>query len=59
MVLKHKKWMKVGPKWKCKVGICIVAYFAKWFLTKHLKKVHRLMTKNAKPRKLSISKRVL
>jgi hypothetical protein len=32
---KDKKWTKVGLKWKCKVGICIVAYCAKWLLTKH------------------------
>jgi hypothetical protein len=51
MVQKDKKWMKVGLKWKCKVSICIVAYFAKWLLTKHLKEVHGLVAKKAKPRK--------
>jgi hypothetical protein len=40
---KGKEWMKVGLKWKCKVGICIVAYCAKWLLIKHLKEVHGLM----------------
>jgi hypothetical protein len=43
-------------KSKCKVGTYIVAYCAKWLLTKHLKEVHGLMVKNAKPRKLSTSK---
>jgi hypothetical protein len=23
---KDKDWMKVGSKWKCRVGTCIVAY---------------------------------
>jgi len=49
--------MKVGSKWKCKIGTCIVTCFAKWLLTKHLKEVHGLTAKKAKPRKLSISKR--
>jgi hypothetical protein len=40
--------MKVGSKWKCKVGTCIVAYCAKWLLTKHLKEVHGLVTEKAK-----------
>jgi hypothetical protein len=35
-------------KWKCKIGICIVAYCAKWLLTKHLKEVHGLVVENAK-----------
>jgi len=35
---KNKEWTKVGSKWKCKVGICIVAYCAK-----HLKEVHDLV----------------
>ncbi len=30
---KDKEWMKVGSKWKCKVGTYIVAYCAKWLLT--------------------------
>jgi hypothetical protein len=41
--------MKVGSKWKCKVGNYIVAYWAKWLLTKHLKEVHGMVTKKAKP----------
>ncbi len=48
--------MKVESKWKCKVDISIVAYSAKWLLTKHLKEVHGLMTKKAKPMRLSTSK---
>jgi hypothetical protein len=53
MARKDKEWMKVGLKWKCKIGICIVAYCVKWFLTKHLKEVHGLVAKKAKPRKFS------
>jgi len=53
MARKDKEWMKVGLKWKCKIGICIVTYCVKWFLTKHLKEVHGLMAKKAKPRKSS------
>jgi hypothetical protein len=49
MVQKHKEWIKVGSKWKCKVGICIVTYSTKWLLTKHLKEVHGPMAKKAKP----------
>jgi len=49
--------MKVGSKWKCKVGICIITYYAKWLLTKHLKEMHGLVGEKAKPRRLSISKR--
>jgi len=26
---KDKEWTKVGLKWKCKVGICTVVYYAK------------------------------
>ncbi len=44
-----KKWTKVGSKWKCKVSTCIVAYCAKWLLTKHLKEVHGLVVEKAKP----------
>ncbi len=51
--------MKVELKWKCRVGTCIVTYFAKWLLTKHLKEVHGLMVKKPKPRKLSVSKKNL
>jgi hypothetical protein len=40
--------MKVGSKWKCQVGTCIVAYYAKWLLTKHLKEMHSLVAKKAK-----------
>jgi hypothetical protein len=40
--------MKVGLKWKCKVGIYIFAYCAKWLFTKHLKEVHGLMAEKAK-----------
>jgi hypothetical protein len=40
--------MKVGSKWKCKVGTYIVAYFARWLLTKHLKELHGLMLEMAK-----------
>jgi hypothetical protein len=46
---KDKKWTKVGLKWKCKVGTCILAYCAKWLLTKHLKEVHDLVVEKAKP----------
>ncbi len=54
LVWKDKKWMKVGSKWKCKVDICIVAYCAKWLLTKHFKEVHGLVARKAKPRRPSI-----
>jgi len=50
---------KVGWKWKCKVGICIVTYCAKWLLIKHLKEVHGLMAEKAKPGGPSTSKRGL
>jgi hypothetical protein len=46
--------IKVGSKSKCKIGTCIVAYYAKWLLTKHLKKVHGLLKKKAKNGRLSI-----
>jgi len=49
--------MKVESKWKCKVGICIVAYCAKWLLTKHLKEVHGLVVEKAKPWRPSTFKR--
>jgi hypothetical protein len=45
---KDKEWTKVGSKWKCKVDTCIVAYCAKWLLTKHLKEVHGLVAKKCK-----------
>jgi hypothetical protein len=49
--------MQIRSEWKCKVGICIVAYSTKWLLTKHLKEVHGLIAKKAKPRKLSTFER--
>jgi len=57
LVWKDKEWTKVESKWKCKVGTCIVAYCAKWLLTKHLKEVHGLMVKKAKLGRLSTSAR--
>jgi len=54
---KDKEWTKVGSKWKCKIGTYIVAYCAKWSLTKHLKEVHGLVPKKAKPRRPSTSTR--
>ncbi len=49
--------MKVGSKWNCKGGTCIVAYCAKWLLTKHLKEVHGLVAEKAKLERPSISER--
>jgi hypothetical protein len=46
-------------KWKCKVGIYIVAYRAKWLVTKHLKEVHGLVAQKAKLGRPLISKRDL
>jgi len=43
--------MKVGSKWKCKAGIYIIAYCAKWLLTKHLKEVHDMVAEKVKPRR--------
>jgi hypothetical protein len=40
--------MKVGSKWKCKASTYIIAYSAKWLLTKHLKEVHGLVAKKVK-----------
>jgi hypothetical protein len=57
MAWKNKRWMKVGSKWKCKVGICIVAYCGKWLLTKHFKEVHGLVVEKAKPGRPSTSER--
>jgi len=54
LVQKDKKWIKVGSKWKCKISTCIVAYCAKWLLTKHLKEVHGLVAEKAKPKRPSI-----
>ncbi len=51
--------MKVGLKWKCKFGTCIIAYCAKWLLTKHLKEVHGLVVEKAKPMRHSTSERGL
>jgi len=50
---KDKEWTKVRSKWKCKVGNCIVAYCAKWLLTKHLKEVHGLVAEKSKLGRLS------
>jgi hypothetical protein len=55
LVRKEKEWTKVGLKWKCKVGACIVAYCAKCLLTKHLKEVHGLVVEKAKPRRPATS----
>jgi hypothetical protein len=55
MVRKDKEWTKVGSKWKCKIDICIVAYCAKWLLTKHLKEVHGLVIEMVKLKGPSIS----
>ncbi len=52
---KDKEWTKVRSKWKCKVSTCIVAYCAKWLLTKHLKEVHGLVAEKSKPRRPSTS----
>jgi len=49
MAWKDKKRMKVGSKWKCKVGTCIITYCAKWLLTKQLKEVHGLVEEKVKP----------
>jgi hypothetical protein len=57
MAQNDKEWMKVRSKWKCKVNTCIVAYFAKWLLTTHLKEMHGLVTKKAKPKRPSTSER--
>ncbi len=46
---------KVGSKWKCKVGTCIIAYCVKWLLTKHLAQVHGLVAKKSKPGRPSTS----
>jgi hypothetical protein len=59
MVRKEKDWTKVGSKWECKIGIYIIAHCAKWLLTKHLKGVHDLIAKKAKPKRLSTLKEVL
>jgi hypothetical protein len=48
LVRRDKEWTKVGSKWKCKVGTCIVAYCATWLLTKHLKELHDLVVEKAK-----------
>jgi len=53
---KDKEWTKVGSKWKCKVSTYIVAYCAKWLLTKHLKEVHGLVAEKAKPGRSSTSR---
>ncbi len=48
LVRKDKEWTHVGLKWRCKIGTCIIAYCAKWLLTKHLKEVHGLVVEKAK-----------
>jgi len=58
MVQKDKEWMKVGLKWKCKIGTYIVTHFTKWLLTKNLKKVHGLVAKKANLRGLHLPKEV-
>jgi len=57
MASKDKEWMKVGLKWKCKIGIFIVTHFTKWLLTKNLKEVHGLVAKKAKPKRPTTSKK--
>jgi len=57
MTQKDKEWMKFGSKWKCKINICIVAYCAKWLLSKHFKEVHGLVVEKAKPGRPSIFER--
>jgi hypothetical protein len=57
MAQKDKEWMKVWLKWKCEVGIYIIAYCAKWLLTKHLKEMHGLVTEKAKLGRPSTSER--
>jgi hypothetical protein len=52
---KDKEWAKVGSKWKCKVSTCIIAYCAKWLLTKHLAQVHGLVVEKSKPGRPSTS----
>jgi len=52
---RDKEWMKVGSKWKCKVGTCSVTYCDKWLLTKHLKEMCGLMVEKAKPGRPSTS----
>jgi hypothetical protein len=37
MVRKDKKWMKVGLKWKCKVGTCIIIYVVKMIVDQAFK----------------------
>jgi hypothetical protein len=49
LVRKDKEWTKVRLIWKCKVDIYIVAYCAKWLLTKCLKEVHGLVVEKVKP----------
>jgi hypothetical protein len=59
MAWNDKEWMKVGSKWKFKINICIVAYCAKWLLTKHLEEVHDSVMKKAKHGKFSTFERGL
>jgi hypothetical protein len=58
----HLIWLgrtKNGSKWKCKVGICIIAYCAKWLFTKHLKEVHSLVEKRPNMGGFQLLKEVL
>ncbi len=57
IICKEKEWSKYRSKWRCKMDNYIVAYVAKWLLNKHLKELHGLVIKKAKPRRPSTSKR--
>ncbi len=48
IICKEKEWSKYRSKWRCKMDNYIVAYVAKWLLTKHLKEVHGLVKKKPK-----------
>jgi hypothetical protein len=52
-VHKDKECNKDMSKWWCKINNCIVAYGAKWLLTKYLKEVHGLVAEKAKPKRPS------
>jgi hypothetical protein len=47
-------WVEMEVQSWC---FCIVAYYAKWLLTKHLKEVHGLVAEKAKPGRPSTSAR--
>jgi hypothetical protein len=55
MARNDKKCIKDRSKWLCKV--CIVTYYVKWLLTKHLREVHDLMIEKTKLGKPSILKK--